>query len=178
MTIGRLVGTIAAVLLLAGAGVLVFFRTGYSAEGLYRLRTAVGVEASQPERHVVPAGFHGWAVLRFSVTGAPPLPVDGGALVAEYPASGRLETSNSAGPEAGFLHRDYFCRTADGLAPLSRMSDVWGEFNHIVLADGPNAAITSAGFFVGTLAEYRAAERPQADVEPPEPPPRPDTEPP
>ena len=125
----------------------------------------------------MPAGFHGWAVLRFSVTGVPPLPVDGGALVAEYPASGRLETS--AGPEAGFLHREYFCRTADGLAPLSRMSDVWGEYNQRVLADGPNAAITcSAGFFVGTLAEFRAAERPRADVEPPAPPSRAETPPP
>jgi hypothetical protein len=168
-----LIATVAAVLLLAGAATLVFFRTVYSAEGLYRLRSTIGAEAAPPERHVVPAGFRGWAVLRFSVAGAPPLAVEGGTLVAEYPASGRLETSTAAGgPDAGFLHREYVRRTEEGLVPLSRMGEVWGEYNQRTVVEDSSAGMTcSAGFFVGSLAEFRAAARPQAGVEPPQPPP-------
>lgn len=168
MTIGRLVGTIAAVLLVAGAAVLVFLRTGYSAEVLYRLRSAVGVEAAPPERHIVPSGFQGWAILHTSVEGAPPLESDDGTLVAAYPASGRLETSTPAHDNEGFLHRDYFRRTDDGLVPLTRMAEVWGEYNMRVVFDERRAVTArSSGFFVGSLAEFREAERPPAEWEPP-----------
>ena len=178
MAIGRLVSTIAAVLLVVGAAVLVFFRTGYSAESLYRLRSALGVEAAPPERHIVPPGFRGWAVLHTSVEGAPPLGSDDGTLIAEYPASGRLETSTPAHDDGGFLHREYFRRTDDGLVPLTRMAEVWGEYNMRVVFDEQRAVIArSSGFFVGSLAEFREAERPQAGVEPPAPPHRPETAP-
>jgi hypothetical protein len=169
MTIGRLVGTIAAVLLVAGAGGVALFRYSWSAEALYRVQTALGIDAAAPERHIVPPGFRGWAILHTSVEGAPPLESDDGALVAEYPTSGRLETSTAAHDDEGFLHREYFRQTDDGLVPLTRMAEVWGEYNMRVVFDEQRAVIArSSGFFVGSLAEFREAERPRAEEwEPP-----------
>jgi hypothetical protein len=166
MNIGRIVGVIAALLLLAGAAVFFFFRYSFSAEGLYRVKTAMGVDAAAPERHIVPAGFQGWAVLHFSVEGAPPLKAEDDALVVEYPVSGSLETSTPAHDDAGFLHREYFRSTADGLVPLSRMGEIWGEYNMKTMEDDSGSAIgRSSGFFVGTMAEFREAEIPHPGLE-------------
>jgi len=99
-----------------------------------------------------------------SVEGAPPLESDEGTLVAEYPASGRLETSTPAHDDEGFFHREYFRRTDDGLVPLMRMAEVWGEYNMRVVFDEQHAVIArSSGFFVGSLEEFRKAERPRAE---------------
>ena len=169
MNIGRIVGVIAAILLLVGAAVFFFFRNSYSAEGLYRMKTAFGIDAAAPERHIVAEGFQGWAIVHHSVEDAPPLHVDDGALVVEYPASGRLETSTPAYDDDGFLHREYFTRRAGGLVPLSRMGEIWGEYNiRVVRDEGDGMTSRSSGFFVGTMAEFREAERPIAGMELPE----------
>jgi hypothetical protein len=161
MNLGRIVGVIAAVLLSVGAMEFFFFRYAFTAEGLHRVQTAVGVEAPQPERHIVENGFRGWAVLHFGVEGASPLPEDNGVLVVVYPASGRLATSAPAPGDAGFLHREYYRRTENGLEPLSRLGEVWGEYNVPVVTDDRGAETgRSAGFFVGTLAEFRSSDRP------------------
>ena len=166
MNIGRLVGVIAAILLLVGAAVFFFFRYSYSAEGLYRVRTAIGIDAAAPERHIVPADFRGWAILQFSVEGAPPLVENNGTLVAEYLASGRLATSTPAQDDQGFLHREYYRRTSDGLVPLRRLDEIWGEYNlRIVRDEGGAVTSRSSGFFVGTMDEFRQTERPIAGVE-------------
>lgn len=163
MNLGRIVGVIAAVLLLVGAMVFFFFRYAFNAEGLHRVQTAVGVEAPRPERHIVASGFRGWAVLHFGVEGALPLPEDDGVLVIEYPDSGKLETSTPAPDDEGFLNREYFRRTDDGLEPLSRMGEIWGEYNvRIVTDDRGGATSVSSGFFVGSFADFRATERPPA----------------
>jgi hypothetical protein len=169
MSYGRIVGAIAALILFIGAAVFFFFRYSFSAEGLYRVQTALGMNAPLPERHVVPEDFRGWAVLHFGVEGAPPLSLDGETLVVEYPSSGRLETSTPPSGDEGFAHREYFRFTAQGLAPLSRMGEIWGEYNMRVVTDDQGAVSgRSTGFFVGTLAEFRAAERPRTGFEPPE----------
>lgn len=177
--IGRLVGVIAGVVLVLGAAVFLFFRSSIASEGLYRMKTAVGMDASAPERHVVPEDFKGWVVVHYAVEGAPPLREDDGAVILEYPATGRLETSTPAPEDEGFLHRGYYRRTASGLAPLSRVSDIWGEFSHRafegddaasihqMLEDGGGGSIRrSTGFFVGSMTEFLDTEWPTEHATP------------
>jgi hypothetical protein len=166
MNIGRVVGMIAAILLLAGAAVFFFFRYAFTAEGMYRVKTSLGIDAAAPERHIVPADFHGWAVIHFSVRGAPALDSEGETLVVEYPSSGRVETSTPAPDAEGFLHREYYRHTPEGLVPLSRMGEIWGEYNMRNVGDESGPAVSrSAGFFVGTMEEFREAEGPIPELE-------------
>jgi enterochelin esterase-like enzyme len=159
--LARLAAVIAAVLLVVGAAVFLFFRSSIASEGVYRVATAVGLDTATPERHVVPGGFQGWAVVHYGVEGAPPLREEDGAQLLEYPASGRLDTSTPAPEDQGFLHRGYYTRTADGLAPLSRVGDIWGEFSHIHFPDDGSEVIRrSSGFFVGTMKEFLATDWP------------------
>lgn len=72
MTIGRVVGVIAALLLLIVAAVFFFFRYAFTAEGMYRVKTSIGAAAETPERRVVPADVRGWAVIYFSIESARP----------------------------------------------------------------------------------------------------------
>jgi len=138
-------------------------------ERLHALQVAAGLDAPPPERHIVPEGFRGWAILHFGVEGAPPLRSEHGTLVVEYPASGQLSTSTLADDAEGFLHREYFERGAAGLVPLSRLGRIWGEYNMRIARDEDGTLMSrSSGFFVGTLEEFRAAERPYTDVELPE----------
>ena len=169
MSYGRIIGVIAGLLIFLGFAVFFFFRYSYTAEGLYRMQTAVGMDAAPPERHIVPEGFQGWAILQFGVEGAAPLPVDDETLIVEYPPSGRLETSTPAPDNAGFLHREHYQRTGGGLEPLTRTGEIWGEYNMVSSIDEQGTASgCSTGFFVGTLAEFRTAERPRTGFEPPE----------
>ena len=166
MNIARFVGVTAALLLLAGAAVFFFFRHSFSAEGMYRVKTSLGMDAAAPERHIVPVDFRGWAILHFSVEGTPPLQSDGDYLVVEYPLSGRHETSTPAHDVEGFLHREYFRRTPEGLVPLSRMGEIWGEYNMRIARDEEGAMMSrSAGFFVGNMEEFREAKRPIPELE-------------
>jgi len=161
--IARLFAVIVAVVLVVGAAVFLFFRSSIASEGVYRVATAVGLDAAAPERHVVPDGFKGWVVVHYGVEGAPPLREDDDALILEYPATGRLDTSTPAPDEGGFIQRGYYRQTPDGLAPLSRVGDIWGEFSHrIYRNDGNLNAGRSAGFFVGTMKEFRAIDWPAA----------------
>jgi hypothetical protein len=163
------------VLVVVGAAVFFFFRYSFTAEGLYRVQTAVGMDATQPERHIVPEGFQGWAILRFGIEGADPLPVENNTLIVEYPPTGFLETSTPGPDDAGFLHREHFVRTEDGLEPLTRTGEIWGEYNMVSLIDDEgNASGRSTGFFVGTLTEFRQTERPHAFPELPDLPSPPD----
>jgi enterochelin esterase-like enzyme len=95
------------------------------------------------------------------VGGSSPLRHEDDAVILDYPASGRLETSTPAPEDEGFLHRGYYRRTADGLAPLSRVSDIWGEYTHLIVSDDEPATVgRSSGFFVGTMKEFLATEWP------------------
>ena len=165
--IGRLIAVIAAVLLVVGAAVVLFFRSSIASEGVYRMVTAVGLDAATPERHVVPEDFQGWAVVHYGVEGAPRLQEDDGALIVEYPATGRLETSTPAPEDDGLLQRGYYRRTANGLAPLSRMGDIWGDYSHRVFPGNRGVVGSrSSGFFVGTMKEFLATEWPTEHRDP------------
>jgi hypothetical protein len=165
--LGRLLAVIVGLLLVVGAAVFLFFRSSIASEGVYRVATAVGLDAAAPERHVVPEGFQGWAVVHYGVEGAPPLREDEGALIVEYPATGRLETSTPAPEDEGFVQRGYYRQSADGLAPLSRVGEIWGEYSHRNFRDLFGAgASRSSGFFLGTLKEFRATEWPTEHREP------------
>ena len=165
--LGRLIGVLAAVLLVIGAAVFLFIRSSFFSEGLYQVKTAVGLDTAALERHVVPADFKGWAVVHFAVKDAPPLREDDGALIVEYPASGRLDTSNPAPDDLGFLHRAYYRREAGGLVPLSRAGDIWGEFSHVSYEDDwREISGRSSGFFVGTMTEFLATEWPAEHNQP------------
>ncbi|MFC2144522.1 DUF6843 domain-containing protein [Acidobacteriota bacterium] len=177
--IGRLIGVIAAVVLVVGAAVFLFFRSSISSEGLYRMKTAVGLDAATTERHVVPEDFKGWVVVYYAVDGAPPLREQDGAVILDYPTTGRLDTSTPAPEDEGFLHRGYYRRTASGLAPLSRVGDIWGEFSHRAFEDDDAASIhqklqdggggsirRSTGFFVGSMTEFLATDWPAEHAKP------------
>jgi hypothetical protein len=169
MDLGRTIGIILAVLLLIGAAVFFFFRYSFSSEGLYRVQSAIGMDAVPPERHVVPEGFRGWAVMHYGVDAAEPLRDDNGTLVVEYDASGSLETSTPAHQDQGFLHREYYERTPDGLRLLRRTGEIWGEYNmRIATDDGGVITGRSTGFFVGSMSEFRESERPRPGPELPE----------
>lgn len=165
--IGRLLAVIVGLLLVIGAAVFLFFRSSIASEGVYRVATAVGLDVAEPERHVVPEGFRGWAVVHYGVEGAPPLREDEDALIVEYPASGRLDTSTPAPEATGFIQRGYYRRTAGGMAPLSRVSEIWGEFTHRQFKeDGFGVAGRSTGFFVGSMNEFRATDWPTEHRQP------------
>ena len=60
-------------------------------------------------------------------------------------------------------------RSMKRLGSPSRMGEIWGEHNIRVVTDEQGAVTgRSSGFFVGTLADFRAAERPRFGFEPPE----------
>jgi hypothetical protein len=166
MNFSRVVAVILGLALFAGAGVFFLLRSSHTAESLYRARTAVGLDAAVPEHHILPAGFRGWAVVRYGVSGAPALPERDGKLVLEYPPDGRLQTSTPVEDVDGFLHREYLRQTDGGLVPLSRMGEVWGEFNMRLVGNGgdPAAPRRLSGFFVGTREEYRAAGPPVEEM--------------
>jgi fermentation-respiration switch protein FrsA (DUF1100 family) len=143
--IARLIAVTAGLLLVASAAVA----------------NAVGLDAAAPERHIVPEDFQGWAVVHFGVAGAPPLRREEDALIMEYPATGRLETSTPAPDDEGFIQRGYYRQMADGLAPMSRVGDIWGEYTHLVVPDDRDGVVfRSSGFFVGTMKEFLATEWP------------------
>ena len=159
--LGRLLAVMAGALLVIGAAVFLFFRSSIASEGVYRVANAVGLNAAAPERHIVPEHFEGWAVAHYGVADAPPLPENEGARILEYPPSGRLETSTPAPEDEGFIHRGYYRQTVDGLAPMSRLGEIWGEYTHLIVAnDGSDAVGRSTGFFVGTMKQFRATEWP------------------
>ena len=166
-SIGRLLAVIAAVLLVIGAAVFLFFRSSISSEGLYRVSKAVGLETAAPERHIVPENFQGWVAVHYGVASAPPLGEDEGAVILEYPDSGRIETSSPAPDDQGLLQRGYYRRAAGGLVPLSRVGEIWGEYSHVVVSDDAVPVVSRfSGFFVGTMTEFLATKWPAEHAHP------------
>ena len=160
-SIGRLLAVIVAVALVIGAAVFLFFQSPIAPEGLYRVQKAVGMEATVPERHIVPAGFQGWAVVHYGVKGAPPLREDHDAVILEYPSSGRLDTSTPPPADLGLIQRGYYSRTADGIAPIARLGNIWGDYSQRNGGSDGNTQISySAGFFVGTMQDFLATKGP------------------
>ena len=161
LDLGRVVGIIAAVVLLVGAVVFFLFRFTFTTNRLYTVQTAVGMDAPPPERHIVPEGFRGWAVIHYGVEHAPELELTDGIRVARYPMSGQLETSTVPPEDEGFINQDFFEQQGADIIPLSRLGKIWGEYNMVRFRDDEgHVSGRSSGFFVGSLAEFRASERP------------------
>lgn len=159
--IGRVVAAAVATVVIAGAVVFFFFRYTFSAERLYQVQTSLGIDAPEPVRHILPAGFQGWAIIHYGIDGKAALETIDGILVAEYPESGEIETSTDPPTNDAFLNHEYFERTGSKLTPLNRLGQIWGEY-HMKLGsnkDGGEFRRTS-GFFVGSMAEFRATDRP------------------
>jgi len=165
MNLGRIVGTIAALVLLVAAAIFFLFRYTFTTGRLQKVQTAVGMEAPPPERHIVPEGFRGWMVVNYGVKGSPPLAIDDGVVVFEYPDSGRLETSTPAPDADGLLHKEYFERRGGELVPHSRLGQVWGEYSLGAIEDDGSSS-RSFGFFVGSLSEFRVSKRPMPSLGP------------
>jgi hypothetical protein len=159
MNLGRIVGVIVALVLLFAAGVFFVFRYTFTSGGLQQVQNAVGIEAPPPERHIVPEGFRGWVVVEYGIEDTPPLDDNDGTVVFEYSETGHLETSTQAPAADGLLHKGYFERRGTELVPLSRLSQIWGEYS-LRAIDDDGSSKRSFGFFVGTLGEFRASERP------------------
>jgi hypothetical protein len=161
MNFGRYASVAAAVVLLLGIAAFFLFRFTYSSDRMTAVQKALGITTAPPERHVVPDGFHGWAVVHYGVDGTTPLDESDGVLVVSYPAGGRLETSTPARTADGFHHRQYFERHGDHLVPLTRLGQIWGEYTMRTAGDETDAVMqVSSGFFVGTFEEFRASKRP------------------
>ena len=90
MNFGRIAGVIVGIMLVVAATLFFLFRYTFTTGRLYQVQTALGIDAPPPERHIVPEGFTGWALIHYGIEGAPKLPVVDGVTVAEYPESGRL----------------------------------------------------------------------------------------
>jgi hypothetical protein len=175
MNFGRIAGVIVGIMLVVAATLFFLFRYTFTTGRLYQVQTALGIDAPPPERHIVPEGFTGWALIHYGIEGAPKLPVVDGVTVAEYPESGRLETATLQPDNDGFINQDFFERRGDEIVRLTRLGSIWGEYNMVVIEDDDGDLIRrTAGFFVGTAAEFQEAERPLADIELPELPELPD----
>ena len=159
MNLGRIVGFVVALVLLLAAAGFFFYRYTLTSGRLQKAQAAIGMEVATPEKHIVPEGFRGWIRVDYGVEGAAPLGLEGEVVIFEYPESGRLETSTAAPEADGLLHKQYFENRDGELVPLSRLSQVWGEYSmRSIEDDGSNSR--SSGFFIGTMEEFRSAERP------------------
>jgi len=165
MNLGRIVGMIVALVLLFAGAAFFMFRYTFTTGGLQQVQTAVGIEAPPPERHIVPEGFRGWMSVDYGVEGAPPLRDEDGTVVFDYPETGRIETSTAAPDSDGLLHKGYFERHGAELVPLSRLSQIWGEYSLKAIEDDGSSS-RSFGFFIGTMGEFRAAKRPMPGLVP------------
>jgi len=166
MNLGRIVGWVVAVVFLFAATLFFLYRYTFTTGRLYQAQTAIGIDAPPPERHILREGFKGWVTIHYGVEGAPELEVEDDIVIAEYPESGRLMTSTLQPGNDGFLNQDFFERRGDELVRLTRLGTIWGEYNMMNVFDDDGGLIRrSAGFFVGTAAEFRQAERLRPEIE-------------
>jgi hypothetical protein len=128
------------------------------------LRRNLGIEPAPPERHLLPDGFSGWTEVRYAVPEAAALPVVDGAVLFEYPSSGRIETSSKW--VSGVRRHDFEILAPSGRQTISELGPdrgVWGRYTsqRIGKASGPSPQVdVTTGFFVGSREEHVQADRP------------------
>lgn len=152
---------VAAVVLLGAMGLaLIVFVVPKAAQDEFL--AAHGLQEGAPERHIIPVGHTGWAVVKYDIPGAPELPMEDGVLVFRYPASGPLETASPFIP--GIKRKEYFCDGPAGLEPLQKLGPnrrIWGAYDLQRVLGEDDAVIgrdRQSGFFAGTGDEYSAAK--------------------
>lgn len=111
-----------------------------------------------PSRYLVPDGYVGWVRVEYRVSGAPPLPMEDGRLIFQFPQKPFLQTSS---PEQFGWAKDEFFYYRDGaLRPLAQTGrggggEIWGRIN------GEATTITGRHqyeeFFVGTERQFEQA---------------------
>lgn len=107
-------------------------------------------------KYVIPDGYVGWLRIDYAVSESRafqfglkrvlPLPVENGAVVAEFPASGHLVTSSRM--EDGWAKDEYFYSANGVRKALSQAHDTGMVWNK---ANGSNYTF----FFIGTSADYQ-----------------------
>ncbi len=105
-------------------------------------------------RFLIPDGYVGWVRVEFQVSGAPPLPAEGGEYLFKFPPSGLLRTSSSE--EYGWAKDHYFYYSEKGTAVLSDTGPenlIWGKINGE--ATGSQGKRKYEEFFVGTEQQFR-----------------------
>jgi hypothetical protein len=110
--------------------------------------------STRSARFLIPSGYTGWIRIEFEVSGAPPLPMEGGEYVLRIPANGMLRTSS---PEQYGWARDHFYYdSADGRRPIpdsGQVSLIWGRINGE--AAGASGKRKYEEFFVGTAQQFK-----------------------
>ncbi|MFT3916310.1 MAG: hypothetical protein QM704_20195 [Anaeromyxobacteraceae bacterium] len=104
-------------------------------------------------RWVVPEGYQGWVEMKCGVTGAPPLPVEGGLAVIVVPQDGKIVTSSPL--RSGPARDEALARRGDRLEPVALPV---GIFVRHVSVGQPRAGNYVYAYF-GTPAQYQAALR-------------------
>lgn len=127
---------------------------------------------ASPEVIFVPANYTGWAVVEYSVPGAPPLPVVAGKRVLRVPPSGLLTTSSPM--EFGIQHTEFYRVAADGtqrpLENVDRNQDIGVRaaemtFDNVIVCCG-HYGDSSEVFYVGHgPAGYDVPDRPSRVTE-------------
>jgi hypothetical protein len=112
-------------------------------------------------RHLIPADYVGWVITRYGVEDAPPLPVEDGYQVHDYPQDCRLDTSSSR--ELGIALDEYYYKDGEALHrlsanPLGSDGMIWHWYEGTTRNmndDGSQEVIYTSGFFVGTKEQFR-----------------------
>lgn len=112
-------------------------------------------------RHLIPADHVGWVITRYGVEDAPPLPVEDGFQVHDYPQDCRLDTSS--GRELGIAFDEYYYKNGEELRrlsanPLGSDGMIWHWYEGTTRTmndDGLQKEILTSGFFVGTKEQFR-----------------------
>jgi hypothetical protein len=99
-----------------------------------------------------PDGFHGWAVIVWSVSGYPQLPTDHGKLIEQFPTDGVIITSSKQ--QLGWAHDEAYFVDATGHRLPSLPNTPFGAVGNIQ-QDGRSMDYFQQ--FVGTEAELKAA---------------------
>lgn len=123
--------------------------------------------SSRPaSRFLIPEGYIGWVKVEFGVSGAPPLPVEGGKCVVRFSPSGFLKTST---PEQSMGGRDsYYYYSDSGTHALADRTSgaaslIWGQFHS--QAFGSSGKHTYEQFFVGTEQQFKEQVNPTNQAE-------------
>ncbi|HEY7351509.1 MAG TPA: hypothetical protein VH596_01965 [Terriglobales bacterium] len=109
----------------------------------------------RPDRILIPAGFEGWAKIKFEVPNAPPLPVENGHWLIRLDANGHLQTSTMF--QGGIAKDEYFYISDGRRAQLRRTEscqggNIWGVSTG---SDPISDHADTEWFFVGSQAKYR-----------------------
>ncbi len=158
----RILGWVVAVVIMLAATALAFVWFVVPDTAKDEFRVAHGLKEGMPERHFVPEGFQGWAVVKYDIPEKPELPVANGVLVFNYPDSGILETQSGWNP--GLKRKEYFSYGPEGPDAIPKLGPdcrIWNEYelSHVIDEDGvAGRSDRQSGFFVGTQEEYKKAE--------------------